>query len=268
MNDDTDEIDDSLYPGDQLPNELWLLISSYSDTSTLFTLTKVSRRLRHIAKHVVSYRPYEQFLFNFLQYVGTSARAQSYFQLSDPRLCFIVTPKDMSRHGFPYQFHQYTLKDICKVLHTKYKASWRLCKDSADKKRRIHDRELEVRNKRQTDLRDALNAKELRLRSDSLMCQTFISTGYGLNGESLSQIVDIMDEMAWFYIQTNYVDCLECIKNVHRYSQTPYDHDCIVDKAKDLSIQTWVFNLDKTRPISEMQLPLRVVSRLKRLKLF
>lgn len=257
---------DSSFLGDELPTELWLLISSYSNTDTLFTLTKVSRRLRHIAKHVVSHRPYEQFLFNFLQHVGKNAQPYNCMQVSDLRLRFMITPKDLSRSGIHYKF-QHALTDLCQVLYKKYKASWTRCKSSAAKRRRIYDQVVESQNKRQADLRQALDTKGLRLRSDSAMCQTYISTGYGLHGESLSQIVDIMDEMAWLYTHTNYASCLECIKDVHRYSRVPYDIGYIVDKAKDRSVETWVCNMEKPRHVSEIQLPLRIEVRLKQLAL-
>ena len=84
---------------------------------------------------------------------------------------------------------------------------------------------------RRADLIAALAAKNLQLRSDSVMCREYIEHGE----RSLEEVVDIMHEMQFFFSQTSYREELTAVFRAHRGK--PLDDPQSI--AKERALAKW-----------------------------
>jgi hypothetical protein len=251
---------DSPYSGENMPTEIWYLIGMYVDANTLFTWTKTSHRLRYVAKTIMKYRPIDQFQYNFLKYVGDDIHLASVIHPSELRFRFMLIPDDLNCVVFQYQ---YTVKNVCEALCKKYSMSWTMYRTVVERRRELYDIEMAEKQKRKTDLTDALQVKGLDLRSDSSMCRNYIVTGCGVNGETLSDIVDIMHEMSWLYTNTNYSHYVDYCINEYRGQGEWYNKDVVVNAAKMRVTLSWFGRVGKTKTREELEaLPTRVVAKL------
>lgn len=92
------------------------------------------------------------------------------------------------------------------------------------------------RQERREKLETALKARGLELRGDSRLCTTYIKSGKGKRKE----IVNIMEEMAFYFNDTDYPDILEDIKDCYRDNMEPWDSVKISEEAKDKALHRWV----------------------------
>lgn len=271
---------DSPHSGENLPTEMWILIASFVDDDTLFGLTRVSKRLRHVAYHVAHHqRPYESFRYNVVQLINRgdacgmddrdelaklpALKPTDRIQIHDFRLQFLAPTSLLTGRTFSFAF---TVDYLCRQLYDKHGQSWRTCRDTTAAKRAIHNRKVEERRIRQTELTRALAARGVDLRADSSMCKRYIATGRGMNGETLDEIVEIMDEMAWMYATDTYLGFVEEVKGEYRDDDDEWYESYldIVDEAKDRTVENWYANTDRNESTLPL-LPARVMARLRRL---
>jgi hypothetical protein len=139
----------------------------------------------------------------------------------------------------------YRLCDIGRVLFNKY-TTWSKYREyvrqlDEEIARRRTQAELEQKQRRQI-LEDALLTRdnELYLREDSQMCRSYIHDGRGINGETINEIVDIMEEMKWLYKYTTYPDILDAIKREYIMAARWYQLENIVEQAKTCAVNVYL----------------------------
>ncbi len=75
---------------------------------------------------------------------------------------------------------------------------------------------------RLTELTEGLKAHGLELRSDSVLCNSYLN-GYSLY--SLEYVIKTMVEMNWFFSYTNYSECTRQYDRMKRQSRYDYDYN-------------------------------------------
>jgi hypothetical protein len=223
--------------GETLPDDMWLSIMAFMDMEELFIMTKVSHRMRCLA--TLTAQPFDKFMFNLQSYyiknlstVHYSQMVQNLFLLDTSEIDHIDTSLGI-----------YYLFDVGKYLYDKY-LTWDAYKAHVDLKKKkeivlLAQIKLEEQNRRQI-LTDLLATRSLEIRDDSKMCSFYILNGHGINGETVEEIVDIMEEMAWLYQNTTYFDTIEARKREYIMDGLWYDLSELIKQAKRRAIRTWV----------------------------
>jgi hypothetical protein len=95
-----------------------------------------------------------------------------------------------------------------------------------------------AKDTRKASLVEALQAQGLTLRSDSRLCEQYISNGKG----NLSKIVDIMAEMKFYHEKTDYCDILDSEIDLEKSSGYRYDIEECKDAARQKALKKWLQN--------------------------
>lgn len=227
--------------GETLPDDMWLSIMAFMNMEELFTMTKVSHRMRCLATLIA--QPFDIFMFNLQSYyirnLGTVPQLVHYSQMVQN--LFLLDKSEIDR--IDTSLGIYYLSDVGKYLYDKY-LTWDAYKAYVDSQREKETMLLEQiksreQNRRQV-LQTLLTARNLELRDDSKMCSFYILHGHGINGETVEEIVDIMEEMAWLHQNTTYYDTIEARKREYIMDGLWYDLSELIKQAKRRAVRTWV----------------------------
>jgi hypothetical protein len=241
-----DPCDLTVPSGETLPSDMWLSIMASMHIDDLFTLTKVNWRIRHLA--MMAARPYDKFMFNLKVHCAQACEHvcehESIYSSSITKRVFRMTECDLMGVRTT-SLGAYRLCDIGRVLFNKY-TTWSAYREyvrqlDEDIAKRKAQAELEQKQRRQI-LEHALltRDKELYLRDDSQMCRSYILGGRGINGETINEIVDIMEEMKWLYKYTAYPDILDAIKREYIMEARWYQLEVIVEQAKTRAVNMYL----------------------------
>jgi len=94
-----------------------------------------------------------------------------------------------------------------------------------------------ARQERESQLVEALRERGLERRSDSRLCDEYVE---GRSEYDLDHIVDIMEEMRFYYRRTRYVHHVKRIKNEHREWGERWRHDEVSEDAKERALDQWL----------------------------
>ena len=99
-------------------------------------------------------------------------------------------------------------------------------------------------------LESKLKLKELKLRSDSVLCSDYLN---GSDKLSVDEIVDIMEQMNWFFSNTNYSSYMKNYKEYNKYQDysDEYESDYEYIKIKKLEYSNRKTNYAKKQSIIE-----------------
>lgn len=230
-----------------LPYDILTLIFKQLDIASLFIMTKVSRQFREMADEMVDTR--ERFEFNLRRAVTsehttmTVTRAKDEFMLNDGDLLnlrYESKQNPYSRSAAPMRL--YSLEDLYKKTVDKYE-TWEIFAARRDKRKQTSTvRALtheDNQKERRADLKRALAAHGLELRTDSTQCDRYINTGRGVNGENLDGVVKVMRQMDFYYRETSYTKFVGQLKYEYREFGERYDMDFILEESKKEALQQW-----------------------------
>lgn len=247
-----------------LPDDCWLEIMKHMDTATMFTMTKVNKRLRALANYTIT--PQRRFRYNLQKTVPeygldkvTATKSKKMYMLTDNDLRSLsatICRNPYYRSASPMRLYEHAI--LLQTCMKKY-VTWEYymqCKAARDKRSQIQISAIQRnRNQRRETLTKALSEHGLELRDDSYICQAYITNGYGINGESLDMVVEIMREMDFLVRYTDYADM---VRHPNRYDIAWYQD--VHERAKQTAIEQW----RRRHPTVDMDtLPVLVKTRLK-----
>lgn len=227
---------------DFLPDDMWIEIMKNMDTTTLFTMTKVNKRLRALANYIVT--PEKRFRYNLQQTIPNygmdkvaGTKAKKLYLLTDNEIRSL--PMTLCRNPYyqgasPMRLYEHHI--LAQACMKKYVTWEYFCsrKDERDKRSQIQIQAIQHnRNVRREELINALAQYNIPLRGDSVMCHSYITNGYGVNGENIEYVVNIMREMEFLHHNTNYHELL---------NQIPYfiwGYEEQREIAKNNAVQAW-----------------------------
>lgn len=226
-----------------IANDEWGIICSYMSIEDKFNMQFVSKRFNEISNTFVTEFEKFQWYYTYKIFPEKSTMctslAKTTFYLTDKDLVnLIYTPKINPYYRNAPPMKMYNKQDLIQIAFRKHKTNTKTVKTLKeiihDKKEKSLIRQQTKQNKqvqREIELREALDVYGLFIRDDSRVCNEYIQRGRGPNGETLSQVVDIMVEMNW-YFKHNYKNIFNNIKREYIYNDEWYDINQVSQEAK------------------------------------
>ncbi len=190
-----------------IPDDIWGIISSYLSIESKYNMRFVSKRFNKISN--VFMTKFEKFQYYCTYKIYPE---KLYMCASLAKSTFCLTQKDLNdlqctlktnphyRSAAPMRM--YTKQDLIRITFQKYKTVQMLKEVVADKEKKKQIRtqiKANIIQERTIELRTALASRGLQLRDDSRVCNGYIQHGHGPNGETLTQVIEIMIEMEWYF---------------------------------------------------------------------
>lgn len=234
----------------KIPNDVWGIICSYLDINSKYNMQFVSKRFKEISDAFVS--EWERFLYYGLYKIEPEkdalcmTSAKKAYCLTDKDLVGVshtLKPNPHYRSAAPMKM--YTKLDLIRVAYKKYQNRGKMVttkkkRDETSYKRQ--ETKAKQRQDRETALRLELLKYDLYIRNDSRVCNEYIQTGSGPNGENLQDVVEVMREMDWFFKHTNYRHVFQNIKDEYRWNREWYDIVDVSEEAKERVMQAYKRN--------------------------
>lgn len=232
---------------DKIPNDAWGIICSHLDVDSKYNMQFVSKRFKEISDAFVS--EWERFLYYGLYKIEPDRNALC---MTSAKKAYCLTDKDLIgvshtlrpnphyRSAAPMKM--YAKLDLIRVAYKKYQDRGKMVttkkkRDETSCKRK--ETKANQRQERETALRLELLKYDLYIRDDSRVCNEYIQTGSGPNGENLQDVVEIMREMDWYFKHTNYRHVFQNIKDEYRWNREWYDIVDVSEEAKERVMQTY-----------------------------
>jgi hypothetical protein len=223
-----------------IANDAWGIICSYMSIEDKFNMQFVSKRFNEISNTFVT--KFEKFQWYYTHKIFPekmtmcASLAKTTFCLTDKDLVnLIYTPKINPYYRNAAPMKMYNKQDLIRIAFRKHKSNTKTLKEIAhDKKEKSLNRQQTTQNKqvqREIELGEALDVYGLFIRDDSRVCNEYIQRGRGPNGETLSQVVDVMVEMNW-YFKHDYKNIFNNIKQKYIYDDEWYDINQVSQEAK------------------------------------